>query len=49
MGVDHVDAVHIHNLGDFDMNRVFAVDGALALIESLLVRAAHQEGLCEET
>ena len=26
-----------------------AVDGALALIESLLVRAAHQEGLCEET
>src|SRR5690349_6423241 len=30
MGVDHVDAVHIHNLGDFDMARLFAADGALA-------------------
>jgi uncharacterized protein len=30
MGVDHVDAVHIHNLGDFDMARLFTPDGALA-------------------
>jgi len=30
MGVDHVDALHIHNLGDFDMNRMFGPDGALA-------------------
>lgn len=30
MGVQHVDAVHIHNLGDFDMNRVLTPDGALA-------------------
>jgi predicted aldo/keto reductase-like oxidoreductase len=30
MGVDHLDAVHIHNLGDFDMEKVFGKDGALA-------------------
>jgi aryl-alcohol dehydrogenase-like predicted oxidoreductase len=30
MGVDHVDAVHIHNLGDFDMAQLFAPDGAIA-------------------
>jgi aryl-alcohol dehydrogenase-like predicted oxidoreductase len=29
MATDHVDAVHIHNLGDFDMARVFTADGAL--------------------
>ena len=29
MGVEHLDAVHLHNLGDFDMNTVFAPDGAL--------------------
>jgi aryl-alcohol dehydrogenase-like predicted oxidoreductase len=30
MGVDGVDAVHIHNLGDFDMEQVFAPHGTLA-------------------
>jgi uncharacterized protein len=30
MGTDHLDAVHIHNLGDFDMEKLFAPDGALA-------------------
>lgn len=30
MGVDHVDAVHIHNLGDWDMTSLVAPDGALA-------------------
>lgn len=30
MGVDAVDAVHIHNLGDFDMEKLFAPEGALA-------------------
>jgi predicted aldo/keto reductase-like oxidoreductase len=30
MGVDDVDAVHIHNLGDFDMARLFTPDGAIA-------------------
>jgi uncharacterized protein len=30
MGTDHVDAVHIHNLADFDMDRVLGDDGALA-------------------
>lgn len=30
MGVEQVDALHIHNLGDFDMERMFAPDGALA-------------------
>jgi uncharacterized protein len=30
MGTDHVDAVHIHNLGDWDMDRLFKSDGALA-------------------
>src|SRR5207247_8498475 len=29
MGVDHLDAVHIHNLGDFDMNKVLTEEGAL--------------------
>jgi aryl-alcohol dehydrogenase-like predicted oxidoreductase len=30
MGTDHVDAVHIHNLGDFDMTKLFTAEGALA-------------------
>jgi aryl-alcohol dehydrogenase-like predicted oxidoreductase len=30
MGTDHVDAVYIHNLGDFDMNTVTAPNGTLA-------------------
>lgn len=30
MGTDRVDAVHIHNLGDWDMERLFAPDGTLA-------------------
>ncbi len=30
MGVDHVDAVHIHNLGDWDMAALVAPGGALA-------------------
>jgi aryl-alcohol dehydrogenase-like predicted oxidoreductase len=30
MGAENVDAVHIHNLGDFDMEQVFAPNGALA-------------------
>ena len=30
MGVDSVDAVHIHNLGDFDMAKLFTADGAIA-------------------
>lgn len=30
MGVDKIDAVHIHNLGDFDMDKVFGPEGALA-------------------
>jgi aryl-alcohol dehydrogenase-like predicted oxidoreductase len=29
MGVDHLDAVHIHNLGDFDMSTVLSPEGAL--------------------
>jgi uncharacterized protein len=29
MGVDHLDAVHIHNLGDFDMQKVLTEEGAL--------------------
>lgn len=29
MGVEHVDAVHIHNLGDFDMAKVLTDEGAL--------------------
>lgn len=33
LGVDHVDAVHIHNLGDFDMSRIEGDDGALAGLE----------------
>ena len=30
MGVESVDAVHIHNLGDFDMSKLFTADGAIA-------------------
>lgn len=30
IGTDHADAVHIHNLGDWDMDRLFKTDGALA-------------------
>jgi aryl-alcohol dehydrogenase-like predicted oxidoreductase len=34
LGTDHVDAVHLHNLGDFDMAQVFTESGALGgLIE----------------
>ncbi len=33
LGVDHVDAVHIHNVGDFDMSRIEGEDGALAGLE----------------
>jgi uncharacterized protein len=40
MGVDAVDAVHIHNLGDFDMEQVFAPDGTLAGL-----REAREQGL----
>jgi len=40
MGVGSVDAVHIHNLGDFDMEQVFAPDGALAGLKT-----AREQGL----
>jgi aryl-alcohol dehydrogenase-like predicted oxidoreductase len=30
MGVDHVDAVHVHNLGDFSMDTVLGPNGTLA-------------------
>lgn len=30
MGVDHIDAVHVHNLGDFDMAQVLGPNGTLA-------------------
>src|SRR5579872_3980690 len=40
MGTDHADAVHIHNLGDFDMNRLFQPDGALAGLKE-----ARRQGL----
>ncbi|MBV9852197.1 MAG: aldo/keto reductase [Armatimonadetes bacterium] len=30
MGVDHIDAVHVHNLGDFDMATVLGPGGTLA-------------------
>ena len=30
MGINSVDAVHIHNLGDFDMAKLFTPDGAIA-------------------
>lgn len=30
MGTDHVDVAHIHNLGDFDMDKLFTEDGAIA-------------------
>jgi aryl-alcohol dehydrogenase-like predicted oxidoreductase len=30
MGTDYADAVHLHNLGDFDMEQLFQPDGALA-------------------
>lgn len=33
MGTDHADLVHIHNLGDFDMQRLMAEDGVLAGLE----------------
>jgi aryl-alcohol dehydrogenase-like predicted oxidoreductase len=29
LGTDHLDAVHLHNLGDFDMSQVFTDNGAL--------------------
>ncbi len=40
LGVDHVDLVHIHNLGDFNMDKILAKGGAL---EGL--RAARDKGL----
>src|SRR5438046_6151628 len=30
MGVEHVDAVHVHNLGDFNMETVLAPNGTIA-------------------
>jgi uncharacterized protein len=39
MGVDSVDAVHIHNLGDFDMDKVLGPDGALSGL-----KAARERG-----
>jgi hypothetical protein len=44
LGTDHADAVHIHNLGDWDMNRLFSADGALAAL-----RAAREQGLLRYT
>jgi predicted aldo/keto reductase-like oxidoreductase len=41
MGTDHADAVHIHNLGDFEMDRLFAPDGAIAGLKE-----ARSRGLC---
>jgi len=40
MGVDSVDLVHIHNLGDFDMDRLLGPQGALAGL-----REAKRRGL----
>lgn len=40
LGIEHLDLVHIHNLGDFDMERLFAEDGALAGL-----REAKKRGL----
>ncbi len=40
MGTDHVDAAHIHNLGDFEMETLFAPDGAVAGLKE-----ARQRGL----
>jgi uncharacterized protein len=41
MGTDRVDAVHIHNLGDFDMEKLLKSDGPLAGLQ-----AAKKRGLC---
>ena len=35
MGVGEVDLVHIHNLGDFDMETLFKPDGALATYQRI--------------
>lgn len=35
LGVDHVDLVHLHNLGDFDMQKLFSPDGALEGLREL--------------
>jgi uncharacterized protein len=40
MGTDHADLVHIHNLGDWDMDRLFTPDGALAGLKE-----ARKQGL----
>lgn len=40
MGTDRIDLVHIHNLGDFDMEKLFRPDGALAGL-----KAARKRGL----
>src|SRR5437870_4712163 len=33
MGTDHVDAVHIHNLGDFDMTVLTAPNGTISVLK----------------
>lgn len=40
-GTDRIDAVHVHNLGDFDMDRLFTKDGAIAGLKE-----ARKRGLC---
>jgi predicted aldo/keto reductase-like oxidoreductase len=40
MGVDYVDLLHIHNLGDFDMQQMFKPEGALAGL-----KAAREKGM----
>jgi aryl-alcohol dehydrogenase-like predicted oxidoreductase len=40
IGTDHADAVHIHNLGDWDMDRLFKPDGAVAGLKE-----ARKQGL----
>lgn len=40
LGTDHVDAVHLHNLGDFDRTRVFTRSGALGGLQE-----ARRQGL----
>ena len=38
MGTDRIDAVHIHNLGDWDMDHLFTPDGALAGLKEARTR-----------
>ena len=42
MGVKNVDAAHIHNLGDFDMTRMFAPDGTMAGLKEAKKRGLIQ-------